>query len=333
MKDIWSSGYNGEDIIKIHRADNAVKYFTVDWMLHDRCTYDCSYCPPANKSGTDSWLDLVILDRFCDGLEAHVARVDPGAKIRVIFTGGEPTVWKDFGKLIDRLIERGWALSMSTNASRSARWWKENAKKFVNVNLSYHTEGVVDDEFIEKVLICEQQIDTSVNIMLNTNPIYFEKSINFGRRVQQETKFVAITHYQIQHTFGLQKINVPFYTTEQKEIIKTLQDYYPLSGNRYQVIMNDYRIKTIDDKELELRAAELFTHKKANFKDWSCYVGLESVFIDARGDIIRGTCRVGDIMGNILDPENINWVTEPIVCPLMWCSCVTDIRNTKIKNI
>ena len=28
----------------------------LNWMLHDRCTFDCSYCPPSNKAGIDSWL-------------------------------------------------------------------------------------------------------------------------------------------------------------------------------------------------------------------------------------------------------------------------------------
>jgi len=330
---VWHSEYAGEDIIKIYRDPNSKKYFIVDWMLHDRCTYDCSYCPPANKSGTDSWLDLTILDQFCDSLEEHVARVDPGAKIRVIFTGGEPTVWKGFATLISQLVDRGWELSMSTNASRSARWWEENANKFLKIYMSYHTEGVDDTEFMEKVLICEKQTETLVNIMLNPAPVYFDKAVAFGERIKNETEWVSVTYNQIQHTFGLQTINVPLYTTEQKAKIKTLVDHYPITAERYRSTLNNYLLETADNRVMVLNPASLINHDRANFNGWMCSVGLESIFIDARGDVVRGTCRVGKKMGNVQDPAHIQWVTEATECPMSWCGCVTDIRNTKTKRI
>jgi organic radical activating enzyme len=333
MKDMWSSGYYGQDIVEIYRGPSTTKYFTIDWMLHDRCTYDCSYCPPSNKSGTDSWLDLDKLDEFCDSVEAHVAQVDPGSTIRALFTGGEPTVWKGFTTLIDRLHSRGWSINVVSNGSRSARWWEENAAKFTEIHLSYHTEGVDDDEFMEKVLICERHTATSVNVMLNSRPELFIRAVDFGARLKQETKYVCITQCRIQHTFGLQEIGVPFYTAEQKKIIDELTDHYPIEYiDNYKIFVNDYKMKTVDGREMHLHPIELINYKKANFENWMCSVGLESIFIDARGDIIRGTCRVGDVMGNIIDPANIKWVKEPIRCPLTWCSCVTDIRNTKNQN-
>ena len=331
---LWKSKYAGEDIVEIYRGPSVKKYFTIDWMLHDRCTYDCSYCPPANKSGTDSWLDLDKLDEFCDSVEAYVDRVDPGATIRALFTGGEPTVWKGFTTLIDRLNKRGWVMSIVSNGSRSTRWWEENAAKFTEIHLSYHTEGVVDDEFMEKVLICERYVATSVNLMLNPHPELFVKAVNFGNRLKTETKYVAITQRQIQYNFGLQEISVPFYTSEQRKIINELTDHYPVEyTTNYTILSNDYKMKTADGREMHLHPIELINYKQANFENWMCSVGLESIFIDARGDVIRGTCRVGEVMGNIIDPANIKWITEPIRCTLNWCSCVTDIRNTKIKNI
>jgi hypothetical protein len=68
--------------IKIYKdSKSGPSYFVVDWMLHDRCTYDCSYCPPHNKSGSDSWLNLSTITEFFKQLEGHVQRVNPAIRI------------------------------------------------------------------------------------------------------------------------------------------------------------------------------------------------------------------------------------------------------------
>jgi len=316
-------------VVKIYRDTKEPSYFTVDWMLHDRCTYDCSYCPPANKSGSDSWLNLETLDVFCDSLEAHVRSIDPEFRIKVLFTGGEPTVWKDFGELVSRLSARGWYLQVNSNGSRSERWWEEYAGKFGQIILSYHTEGVDDDEFIRKLKICEAHSCTSVNLMLNPNPVYFEKALAASNRIKNETECVSVTHYKIQHTFGLQEINVPFYSTKQKEIIETLVDSYPPRRGRYLLINDNYYTEWSDGSVEKLDAVGLLNTGRVNFKDWKCYAGTESVFIDAKGDILRGACRAGNKLGNISKPEEIQWTSEPVVCPYTWCGCITDIKNSK----
>lgn len=330
--DDYPASYADLNLIKIYRNTDFPSYFTVDWMLHDRCTYDCSYCPPANKSGTDSWLNLDKLDEFCDRLEKHVRSIDPSLKMHCLFTGGEPTVWKDFGELVTRLNHRGWALTVNSNGSRSERWWEENAHNFTNIILSYHTESVDDEEFIRKVKIAEKAAITSINIMLNSNPAYFDKAVEFGKRIRNETTYVSATHYKIQHNFGLQEINVPLYTKAQKEIISTLIDVHPDITQTYkrEFIQNFY-VETDTNEKYRCNGAGLLSDNKANFKDWSCYAGVDGIFVDAKGNIHRGTCRVGLPMGNILEPEEIEWVTQPVRCPLTWCGCVTDILTRKDK--
>jgi MoaA/NifB/PqqE/SkfB family radical SAM enzyme len=316
-----------DGIIKIYRDNSRPSYFMVDWMLHDKCTYDCSYCPPANKSGTDSWLNLETLDEFCQDLEKHVYSIDPNFKIKVLFTGGEPTVWKDFGELVTRLSARGWLLMLNSNGSRTERWWEEYADKFIEIIISYHTESVNDDEFIRKLQICQDKTITSVNVMLNPNPEYFSKAVAISSRIRKEASKVSITHYKIQHTFGLQEINVPQYTVDQLEIASQLQDWQ-YDG---RPDLDNYRIQLSNGKTRKLDAIELLNKGLVNFKDWTCHAGLESIFIDAKGSIVRATCRAGEKFGNVRDPKNIKWSTDPIVCPHLWCGCITDIKNSKEK--
>lgn len=320
------------EIKRIFQDKREPGYFVVDWMIHDKCTYDCSYCPPSNKSGTDDWLDLDILDEFCDRLEQHIKQLDPTYRIHALFTGGEPTVWKDFGTLIERLKARGWYISVNSNGSRTKRWWEEYARHFDAITLSYHTESVNDDDFIEKVLICEQYTRTSVNIMLNTNAVYFDKAIRFSDRIKQETTNAIIVHHSIQPNFGGIMLNIPFYTKAQKEIIPTLENKYPNIFEIYKDTMIDnYYVETTDNQIIKLNGLDLITNKQANFENWDCKVGLESIFIDAKGYILRGTCRAGEKMGNILNPSKIVWAYNSIKCPYNWCGCITDIMNSKEK--
>jgi len=323
------------NIIKIFQDPNATNYFMIDWMLHDKCTYDCSYCPPANKSGTDSWLNLEKLNQFCDLLETHVYSINPNCKIQVLFTGGEPTVWRGFGELVNRVSERGWLITVNSNGSRSKAWWEEYAQKFDRIILSYHTESVDDDEFIEKLKICEQYAKTSVNLMLNTDPTYFYKVVEFSKRIKLETSKVSFTHYKIQHTFGLQKIDVPLYTSEQKEIVKSLKDHYPeinylqRNGRQYTQIEESLRMQYEDETVVDLDAIKLLNNGQVNFKDWKCYAGMEGIFIDAKGNILKATCRADGPIGNVMDPDNIKWPDQPVTCPHSWCGCVTDIKIGK----
>lgn len=302
-------------------------YFVVDWMLHDRCTYDCSYCPPANKSGTDSWLKLDVVTQFCEELEKHVARVAPKSKIHCLFTGGEPTVWKDFTALIDVLSARGWYLSVNSNGSRTARWWEENAHKFSSITLSYHTESVDDEEFVQKVKICESKTKTSVNIMLHPNLIWFRKAVRMGERLKNETTDTGVNHFQIQHNFGLQVINISQYSPEQLSVIPTLENRSPIKSK--DIIHDNYYIENTEGQSKKCNGLEIINAGLANFKGWNCHAGLDGVFIDAKGELLRGTCRVDGKFGNILDPKSIQWPSMPVTCPYKWCGCITDILNTK----
>ena len=96
---------------------------------------------------------------------------------------------------------------------------------------------------------------------------------------------------------------------------------------------NNFYVQSADLSVKQLDAIELINAGQINFKGWQCYAGLESIFVDSRGDIFRATCRAGESMGSILNPADIVWTKNSIECPHTWCRCVTDIRNTKVKDV
>jgi hypothetical protein len=63
---------------------------------------------------------------------------------------------------------------------------------------------------------------------------------------------------------------------------------------------------------------------------WSCHIGLESLSISYRGEVYRGGCRQGGLLGRITD-ESINFPVAPIICRQQVCHSISDITTTKVK--
>jgi organic radical activating enzyme len=317
------------NIKKIFLDHNEPKYFLVDWMLHDRCTYDCSYCPPGNKKGQDEWLKLDQLKKFCSSVESHAKRLDPEFKMHCFFSGGEPTIWKEFPNLVKYLNDLGWLVGVNTNGSRTARWWEENISNFSRVQFSYHTEQVIDDEFMEKIKICEYKSNIGVNIMMNPDIRYFDKAVNFTNRLLTETTQVHFAHHPIQHNFGGVDIPVSQYTDRQLDIINNIEGRWQEEFNLEKV--SKYKKELTDGRIFGFWPIELIKRNELNFQNWKCNIGLESIFVDSRGIVSRGTCRVGGDLGSILDPDNIKWPESSVICPKTWCGCISDLLTSKEK--
>jgi hypothetical protein len=128
---------------------------------------------------------------------------------------------------------------------------------------------------------------------------------------------------------------VPGYTGEQKDVVKSLRDHYPeinylqRNGHQYTQIEDSLRMKYEDNSICNLDVIKLLNTGQVNFKNWKCYAGMEGIFIDAKGDVLKATCRADGAIGNILDPDTIRWPNQPVRCPHDWCGCVTDIKIGK----
>jgi organic radical activating enzyme len=323
-------------IKRIEPAPGHPNYFMVDWMLHDRCTYDCSYCPPANKAGSETQLELGRLEQFRESVTAHAHRHDPDVKMMAGFSGGEPTIWRGFEALVDSLNDHGWHLIVTSNGSRTDTWWDRMAPKFKWICLSYHTEHADPDKFINVVRAASRHTVVSVHIMLNPDPLYFEQALAFGQRLADSVTDCKIRYKPIQHYFGLQKINVAPYTPQQLAQIAGLKTR---KGRELASQHDDTRQLTSDReglfkylwplKHTVLDSTGLINQGLNRFLNWECRAGLDGIFVDARGDVMKATCRVDGKIGTIQDPQHIQWPTHAVTCPLVTCNCATDVRLGK----
>lgn len=325
-------------IIRIEPANTKQKQFSINWMLHDRCTYDCSYCPPDNKKGNDDWLKITFSKQFVDKLDDWLKQqgID---NVAIHFTGGEPTVWPRFIELVDYINEKGWQIRMTTNGSRSLSWWEDNCKKFHSISMSYHSEGADIDEFIEKCKLISKHVLFHVGIMMN--PTKWKEATEVVRRLKPTN--IRYTVRPLQRNFGLVGIDIPEYSEEQLSYIKNYRvplikkliwyaARFSLTIFKQKQPIPEYVFVDEQLKRHHLYPNELVLNNQVNFYNWKCNAGLDQIFINSLGQIYGGTCLQGPLMGNIQEPDNIKWAEEPITCKSLHCGCYADIKITKWKT-
>ncbi len=89
------------------------------------------------------------------------------------------------------------------------------------------------------------------------------------------------------------------------------------------------------DKNLNYatHTVESVLSKKLSFwKGWHCSIGIQHLYIDYDGNVFRGTCREGGILGNVYSSPNILVDDSWIVCGKHICSCGADMAAPKVKD-
>ena len=207
-------------LIAIKRKDKRYNHFRLNWMLHDRCTYNCSYCPPTNKAGNDDWLSLDFSKTFLDNLETWLS--GRHENVVVNFTGGEPTVWPKFTELVDHVKSKNWYVTLSTNGSRSLAWWTEHQHKFDKISFSYHSEFVKDYEFLEKAkYINSQKAAEELTVKIMMNPREWDRCVKMTEELLLLDPPLYFDVRPLQKNFGLQDLDIDSYTEEQEEYIRS----------------------------------------------------------------------------------------------------------------
>lgn len=312
--------------IQIKRGNSTTQFFQINWMLHNQCTYTCSYCPPGCHNGNTNWLKINKAIEACNLFEKQVQTMNPTLKMQVLFSGGEPTVWKDFSTLAETLYQKQWSMHIVTNLSRTLNWWKSLNVRWNYLAASLHPEFVNEDEFIEKCQYLKNCTDTlSIRAMLHPNKELFEKTLKIGRRIIKECPSAKVQWVPILYDFGGIDIKLDAYTEQQQTMIKLLLGQ--------KTIMTTDSPKTIvwnNGIEHSLNANWVI-NQQYSFYNWQCDAGLDGVFINSEGTIWRGTCLEGGPIGSIQD-SSFELPNKSITCKKQSCTCVTDMLYSKTKN-
>ena len=289
--------------------------FDVDWNLGTICNYSCSYCIPHLHSGEQEFVYIEKAVKFVEKLLDQY----PDKLFNFILSGGEVTLWKDLPKLLKTIKNNSLTnVQLITNGSPSPQWWKTNSIFIDSVILSYHWEYANKNRLKE---ICRILDENKCNIKLTI--LALPDKLDECYKLADE--FLSYIKMKIELRIIKKPNNEPIdeYTEEQ---LQQLRNNNVFGRVNHKSI--DKRLITDTGKVLD--AIVELSQQKNSWKGWRCYIGLNCLKIDWKGDIYRAacSCQQENKLGNI-NEEDYNFPNRPVICDKDFCFCVTDIRATK----
>ena len=165
--------------------------FTVSWLLGRFCNYRCSYCWPYARSDKKDHRPTELCLATIDEIKRQ-ARERNFNSFHFSLSGGEPTFHPGYIDILNHLNNDAentnyTSVHMTTNMSRSVRWFEEEycpaVSKFhrASITASLHTEHVDSPEkmqdFADKLILCQEH-DVQVTINMVMVPEWFERDFN-----------------------------------------------------------------------------------------------------------------------------------------------------------
>lgn len=305
------------------------RLFTVSWILARFCNYNCSYCWPYARSDKPDHQELELYLSTIDSIKAQ-ARANNFSDFHFSFSGGEPTAYKNFDKIIEHYANDSQAnyqsIHMTTNLSPGSKWWNGwlGATKTLqrrSITASYHAEFAREQEFGDK---CLQLMNDGVFVTINQVMVpdifddlyarcerFVEKGINVTLKPQSDptASFVVNDYSQAQ----LNKLQIGFpQQWEGNEISQVeLED---LDGNKYYIDQ-----------------AERFNAFGFNkFSGWTCNAGYQGIVI-RENEVKRSYSCHEQPLGTL--EHGFDIFKSAKVCVTPSCVSSADSKIPKIKNV
>jgi len=297
----------------------------LSFILGTGCNFSCNYCPSflhsgdfaqGRKSGFPSDEEIFL---FIDKIEDIVK--EKNLVLQVQFGGGEPLLHPLLPKIINRLKEITSYIGITTNGSRSVKWW-ENIFPLYNVSISLHHEFTNIEKINELGLHIIDNNKSSLMFNLSCDPLYWKESISLYEKLDDRLK--SFVSPKVLNQLGTSNKENFVYTKEQKEKIKQMDRQMQMSPAPFPPPSDRY-IHFNDATREKFSLAKITINNWNQFKGWDCNVGSECLNVDFKGDVFAGVCKSMKL-GTLTDFE---LYTESISCPFNYCVCPGDIRSSK----
>jgi len=288
----------------------------VEWMITQRCNYECTYCASYNNSGNFMFKSLEEYITAFKYLSNHFGN----KTIKLSFLGGEPMLYKQWPELVNYISELNYLPKITTNLSIPVKSYinklNKNLGKFIVA--SWHPEYATN-EFMNNVqLLNDNNFIRSVSVSAPQE--YWNEAIEVLKtlKLKYGEKFVHLTRIKDENSQGLSITDKLIdYTSEQEKYFTFHRDY-PV-----EIKVTDITNKTTIYNKIDAH--------NINFKGMNCAVGKDSIHITPNGDVYPSACLLNyrkARMGNIYRQDIIK-PTSSIRCPFVACYCGPDQRIEK----
>lgn len=131
-----------DNLDKIVKIEPAINYFSISWKIHNRCNFDCMYCP---AKWHDNYSTMKTLDQLQNTwLKVFAKSSKLNLPYKIYFSGGEVTINKNFKPFIAWLRKnyknRLYGVGVTSNGSASDKYYLSLFKQLDWLSFSTHTE-------------------------------------------------------------------------------------------------------------------------------------------------------------------------------------------------
>ena len=138
---------NVEPVAIYSNTNNLFKF--ISWDIGRRCNFDCWYCPSNVHNNYEEHKTFLQLETAYNNLLPWIN----DEKTKFSFTGGEPTVYKDYLPFVKHLKKEGHLVVTTTNGSHNEKYYRELAE-YSDICFSIHLNYVKQhgiDKFVKSI--------------------------------------------------------------------------------------------------------------------------------------------------------------------------------------
>lgn len=301
-----------------HANDKRKSLLFIDWSLNNHCNYRCSYCPPHLHNGGykgPSYDQVVrLIEQMSSGSNSSWRHFQ--------FTGGEPTAYKHLARVLDYTKSHGNTTGLISNGSRPLNWWRDHQHLVDEITLTFHVEMADRDHFLALVELIHETVNVHVNVTML--PERFEECSAFADLLADRFSDISISLKPL--LIGFRTELYPYSDDQRRHLVTySWPGRHPRTNERAKGHM---LVSFEDGHQEKLGASRLVALGLNRFLGWRCNVGIEMICVFASGEIVRGICREGGILGTVADGL-IHLPKTPVVCSRPVCKCLADVSVTK----
>lgn len=300
------------------------KVLSVSWDTSSICNFKCSYCDPDYHNGRYKFPKADNMLNFLSEMVRGTSK-----QVFLEIKGGEPTYWKELPYFLQTCREKKWGTCVVTNGSQSLEWWEQNLENMADVNLSLHPEFYNLDSLLPKIQFINDRRYLFVKVLMY--PPYFDQCIQDIRFLKKEIPSLNLKAiYVAQPGTGNELYE---YTEEQKRLVAEVNSLSREKKKRlwppfpFEDRFKAYQ-KFDNGEQRLLEAQNIKINRQNEWSTWLCRAGLDRIHVDIAGDIYRGQCKQGGLLGNIHSGEWEIPNTE-VVCEKKRCFCGSELLLEK----
>lgn len=340
-----------------HAHNIPPRVLSIEWFVGRRCNYDCSYCSPHVHDAVSPWLDVDLARDMISRLHDHCQQQSTSS--RWVLTGGEPFIDPGFLPVLQHLRHHSTVMQVNTttNGSLPTDVYVAAAHCLTSLTFSLHFERSSTElqHVIDAMLAVRDRTSCSVTATVMLLPGTLDQcqamchrlsglTLPFVvRKITPPAQDPALSPFQQKVNNRKDQLLVDTSTQAQHKIqwiqqtdqhrSQAMDHYYSpreiewLQQINPGVPWHNMGVWYSDGSYREVNSDHIISQDHNSFRGWTCWAGVDNIYVDHDGRIYRGYCMEGGALGHVSDPDL--FAKSPTECSRQWCSCNFDLPVRK----